>query len=170
MNTHGDACAFRGEVSGYKLIAVGSLVVAVVTACRFTRYDNESKTWEQAKQTCTCKGMQLATIWDAEFNSSLCITKSAVMVGGRSTLEFWIGAQVNKTHNNGSVQVDWIDGTGDLCSVTKPQGVQDICLHGQPGQCVYLSITKYENVMQLEQSACNASRGFICECLPAAGE
>ena len=154
--------------SGYELIAVGSLVVAVSTACNFTAYE-EIETWKQAQQTCTYKGMQLATIPDAEFNSSLCKNRDLVKEGN-STQGFWIGARVNKAYNNGSVQVDWIDGTGNLCSVTKLKGVQDICSHGQPGQCVYVNITDDWEDMQLKQSPCDSFRGLMCESLPGAGK
>ena len=145
------------KFSGCKLIAVGSLVVAVVTACRFTRY-NESKTWEQANQTCTCKGMQLATIRDCEFyfKDTLCCDRSA---GAPGNQKYWVGARAGTIDDN-RVQLNWIDGTENTCSVTNMTDADYPCKNITCGQCVYV---QKSGGRKLRGSDCSSPRGFLCE-------
>ena len=159
-------------LSGCKMIAGGSLVVAVSTACRFLIY-KERKTWEEANQTCTQRGMQLATIPDYEFDASLYNTSCARWTEELGILEYWIGAQVNKTYNSTLGRFHWFHGTGDECLVTGIKEFERQCFDIQPGQCAYVKIPEQEDVHNLQlkkNNACNASRGYICESLPAKGE
>ena len=144
------------------LIAVASLVVAVVTACRFVRY-TDKVTWEEANQTCTQEGMQLATIPDYEFDSSLYDTSCRVVSPGGS-LEFWIGARASTTDNG----VDWIDGTPEsVCSVKTLKNANNLCdTNIEPGHCVWVYIQDGQEIMNLHESNCNSPRGFVCERLP----
>ena len=151
------------KFSGHKLIAVAALVVAVVTACRFMRYKNKV-TWEQANQSCSEKSMQLATIPDCKFDSSL----FNVSCGDSDAQNYWIGAHASTTGNSSNRQVDWIDGTGSVCSVKEMTGAENLCKNIQPGQCVGVNIQDGQENMH--GSNCTSERGFVCESLPAAGK
>ena len=167
VDTHRTHAHLVVTFAGYKLIAVGSLVVAVATACRFVRYKGR-KTWEQAKQTCTQEGMQLATIPDAEFDSSLYSTSCDRSEGSTSSgQDYWIGARVSMKHNQ---QVDWIEETGSVCSVTKITGAKNLCNNLQPGECVWVNIQDGQRNMHMHGGSCNSSHGFVCESLPTGGE
>ena len=166
VDTHGTHAHLVVKFSGYKLIAVGSLVVAVATSCRFVRY-KEGKTWEQAKQNCSERGMQLATIPDAEFDSSLYSKSGGRSAGGSNGQDHWIGARASMKHNK---QVDWIDGTGSVCSVTNIGGAGNLCTNIQPGECVWVNIQDGQRITNMGAGSCDSYRGFVCESLPTGGE
>ena len=151
--------------SGYKLIAVGSLVVADATACRFMRY-TAKVTWEQANQTCTDNGMQLATIPDYEFDfyDTRCFDGSARARGNM----YWVGARAGTTKHNDKVQLEWTNGTkDDVCSLSNKNSSGHTCKNIMSGQCVYIQGTERRN---MRGSDCGSHLGFVCETLPAAGK
>ena len=163
VNTRRDALVVK--FSGYKLIAVASLVVADVTGCRLERFKINA-TWEQANQTCSEHSMQLATIPDAEIDSSLYNTSCA---RGPADVDqkYWVGARAKNIlviEGIAFVFVDWIDGTRDVCSrVTNIKDINDTHRDIQPGQCVYARIQDGKSLINLNGSDCDSDHGYVCE-------
>ena len=125
------------------------------------------KTWEQANQTCTQEGMQLATIPDAEFDSSLYSKSCGRSAGGSNGQDHWIGARASMKHNK---KVDWIDETGSVCSVTNIRDAKNLCKKIRPGECVWVNIQDGQHNMHMHSDSCDSSHGFVCESLPTGGE